>query len=229
MGAYKKHDGRRYFLDMTSIRANYVFLHANAMSRKKQRELKRIDPFAHRVGQYRKYRTPEDLQKRIDEYFESCMSPMRNMNGEIVYDKDGKEILVQTKPYTVSGMANHLGITTSTLMTYQTRAQVGRIPPEYANIILAARQKIEEYAESQLYSRDGGRGGQFVLQAGFGWQTKRERNETKLAKKRMKMQEKEFKMRKKMFSQGLEGEDGNIEIKITRATKRTGKSGSDEE
>lgn len=229
MGAYKKHDGRRYFFDMTNIKANYVFLHANAMSRKKQRELKRLDPFAHRVGQYRKYRTPEELQKRIDEYFESCMSPMRDMNGEIVYDEDGNKIMVQTKPYTVSGMANHLGITTSTLMTYQTRAQVGKIPPEYANIVLAARQKIEEYAESQLYSRDGGRGGQFVLQAGFGWQTKRERNETKLAKKRMKMQEKEFKMKKKMLSSGLSDEDSRIEIKITRADKRADKNEDEDE
>ena len=227
MAAYKKHDGRRYFFDMTNIKANYVFLHANAMSRKKQRELKRLDPFAHRVGQYRKYRTPEDLQQHIDEYFKSCFSPLRNKYGEVIYDDSGEPIMTQTKPYTISGMANHLGITTSTLRTYQTRAIAGKIPPEYADIVIRARQKIEEYAECQLYSRDGSRGGQFVLQAGFGWQTKRERNETKLAKRRMKMQEKEFGLKQKLLDSG-EADDSTVEIKITRAAKRVGTPDNDD-
>ena len=223
MGAYKKHDGKKYYFDMTNIKANYVFLHANAMSRKKQRELRRIDPFAHVVGSYRKYRTPEDLKEHIDDYFKSCTIPMKDENGEIVHDRTGKEIMVQVKPLTISGMANHLGIATDTLRTYQVRAKAGKIPPEYADIIISARQKIEEYAESQLYSRDGSRGGQFVLQAGFGWQTKQERNEVKVAKRRMKMQEREFELKKKLIDSGSE-EDSTIEVRITRASKRAGET-----
>ena len=228
MSAYKKHEGRKYFLDMTNIKANQTFLHMNAMSRKKQRELKRIDPFAHRIGKYRKYKTPDELQKHIDEYFDSCMTALRTKDGEPVYDENGEELRVQTKPYTISGMANHLGVTTNTLRTYQTRSVAGKIPPEYAQIILRARQKIEEYAECQLYSRDGSRGGQFVLQAGFGWLTKQERSEIKFAKKKIKMQQKELEMKQKLLDSGDEN-DSTVEIKITRAKGRVGSANNDEE
>lgn len=219
-GAYKKHIGRRYFFDMTNIKADYTFLHANAMSRKKQRELRRLDPFAHVVGGYRKYRTPEALQRHIDSYFRSCLSPLRNKDGELILDENGQKIMVQTKPYTLSGMANHLGITTNTLRTYQSRAKAGKIPPEYADVVMRARQRIEEYAECQLYSRDGSRGGEFVLRAGFGWNTKKEQSEQKLAKKRLKMQQEEYKIKKQAMALGAD-EDSTVEIRITRADKRT--------
>lgn len=221
MGAYKKHDGRRYYLDMTDIKADYTFLHANAMSRKKQRELRRLDPFAHTVGPYRKYKTPEALQRHIDGYFRSCESPLRNKDGDLILDDNGKKIMVQTKPYTLSGMANYLGITTNTLRTYQSRAKAGKIPPEYANVVMRARQKIEEYAECQLYSRDGNKGGQFVLQAGFGWRTKTERNMDKINKKRLELQQSEQKFKQQAMALGAD-EDSVVEVRITRANKRTG-------
>lgn len=220
IGAYKKHVDRKYYFDMTNIKADYTFLHANACSRKKQRELKRLDPFAHRVGPYMKFRTPKDLQKHIDKYFKSCMSVLRNKNGEVVY-QDGKPVYVQTKPYTISGLALFLGITTNTLRTYQTKAKAGLILPEYADVVLMARQRIEEYAEGQLYTRDGSRGGEFVLRAGFGWRTKSERNAEKISKKKLKMQQSEQKMKSKLLQEGV-GEDSTVEIKITRATTRQG-------
>lgn len=228
VGAYKKHDGRKYFFDMTNIKADYTFLHANAKARQKHRELKRLDPYAHCIGAYRKYKTPEALQRHIDGYFRSCMSPLRNKMGDLVLDEKGHKIMVQTKPYTLSGMASHLGITTRTLTTYKTKALAGLIPPEYADIVIMARQKIEEYAESQLYSRDGNRGGEFVLRAGFGWRTKSERTADKISKKRQKLQENETKLKHKMLQEGLD-EDGKIEIKITRASKRQGEQDEEED
>lgn len=228
MGAYKKHDGRKYFFDMTNIKADYTFLHANACARRKMRELKRLDPYAHTTGPYRRYKTPKDLKKHIDKYFESCLAPLYNKDGELVTGNDGKPVLVQTKPYTLSGMAAFLGITTDTLRTYHNKARAGLIPPEYADIVVMARQKIEEYAESQLYTRDGSRGGEFVLRAGFGWQTKSERNMDKLSKKKLKMQQSDFQAKQRMLQETLD-EDGKIEIKITRATTRQGEQDEDEE
>lgn len=228
MGAYKKHDGRKYYFDMTNIKADYTFLHANACSRKKQRELKRLDPYAHTVGQYRKYRSPQDLQTHIDEYFNSCLAPLRNKDGDIVRDGSGDPVFVQMKPYTLSGMASYLGITTGTLRTYHNKSRAGLIPPEYADVVVMARQKIEEYAESQLYTRDGNRGGQFVLQAAFGWQTKAEQQIAKLNKKKLKLQQSETRLKHKMLQEGLD-EDGKIEIKITRASTRQGEQDEEDD
>ena len=229
MSAYIKHVGRKYYFDMTNIKADYTFLHANACSRRKQRELKRLDPYAHRVGQHLRFRTPEDLQKHIDKYFESCMTKVRNKDGALMLDEDGEPLYVQSKPYTLSGLALHLGITTATLRTYRNKSRAGLIRPEYADIILTARQRIEEYAEGQLYSRDGNRGGEFVLRAGFGWRTKSERNSEKITKKKMKMQLEEQKLKSKLIQQGLDEADTSVEIKITRASERNGEKSDDNE
>ena len=226
MSAYKKHIGRKYYFDMTNIKADYTFLHANACSRRKQRELKRLDPYAHRIGPYMKFRTPKDLQKHIDKYFKSCMSLLRDKDGEVVY-QDGKPVYIQTKPYTISGLALFLGITTNTLRTYQIKAKAGLIMPEYADVVLMARQRIEEYAEGQLYTRDGSRGGEFVLRAGFGWQTKSERISGKMLKKKMKMQQSEQELKSKLLQQGIDETDSTVEIKITRASTRQGEQEED--
>ena len=227
MSAYKKHDGRKYFFDMTNIKANYTFLHANAKSREKYRQLRQIDPYAHYYGQYRKYKTPKDLQRRINRYFESCMESVRDQDGNIVYDKAGNEVMVQVKPFTLSGMASFLGITTNTLRTYHTKAKAGLIPPEYADVVVMARQRIEEYAESQLYTKDGSRGGEFILRAGFGWQTKGERNLDKMNKKKLKIQMSENKLKQQAMELGADG-DNKIEIRITRADKQQENSDEDE-
>lgn len=227
MGAYKKHEGRKYFFDMTNIKADYTFLHANAKAREKQRQLRRLDPYAHCIGAYRKYRTPSALKRHIDEYFKSCMSPLRNSDGDIVYDNEGKMVMVQTKPYTLSGMASFLGITTGTLMSYHTKAKAGLIPPEYADVVVMARQKIEEYAEIQLYTRDGNRGGEFVLRAGFGWQTKSERKLDKINKKRLKIQQSESQLKQQAMEFAGDS-DNKIEIKITRADKQQAMEDEDE-
>ena len=189
--------------------------------------MKRLDPYAHCIGGYRKYRTPEALQRHIDGYFRSCLSPLRDKDGNIVYDNNGQKVMVQTKPYTVSGMASYLGITTNTLRTYKTKALAGLIPPEYADVVIMARQKIEEYAECQLYNKDGNKGGEFVLRAAFGWRTKGERNVDKINKKRLELQQSEQNLKHKMLQEGMD-EDGKIEIKITRASSRQGEQEEDE-
>ena len=101
--------------------------------------------------------------------------------------------------------------------------------PEYADVVLMARQRIEEYAEGQLYTRDGNRGGEFVLRAGFGWQTKGERSLQKISKKKLKMQQSEQKLKSKLLQEGIDNPDNTVEIKITRASTRQGEQDEDEE
>ena len=227
LGAYKKHIGRVYYIDMGIIKADYTFLHANAKAREKHRKLKRLDPFAHCIGAHRKYDTPESLQRHIDGYFRSCMSPARDKNGELILDEKGNKIMVQSKPYTVSGMARYLGITTSTLKSYKVKSLAGLIPPEYAEIIISARQKIEEFAECQLYTKDGNKGGQFVLQAAFGWQTKKEQSERAIAQQKQQLLLREFELKKQMMDLGNNNEDMALEVKIVNATKDKGDTNED--
>ena len=202
---------------MTNIKADVTFLHANAAAWKKHRELKRLDPFAKCVGAKRKYENPKELQKHIDQYFDSLMGPIYTKMGEPLRDEDGKLVRQQIKPATLSGLALHLGICTNTLRRYHLKSIQGLIPPEYAEIVLTARQRIENYAEEQVYSKDGGRGAQFVLQAAFGWQTKKEQSERGISKLKKQMMKQDLKMKQKLLEQAEEANDNELKIEIVRA------------
>lgn len=73
------------------------------------------------------------------------------------------------KPPTVTGLALALGFTTRlSLLNYQAKA-------EFMNTITRAKTRIEEYAESRLFDRDGSNGAQFSLRNNFkGWDEKKE-------------------------------------------------------
>lgn len=216
IGAYKKKVGTKYYIDMSKVKADDYFLHANACARRKHRELKRLDPFAKVIGKKRKYEDPEDLRKQCDAYFKSLMAPVQ-FKGQIVKDEAGNVVVEQVKPATLSGLAQFLGIQTKTLMSYHMKSVSGLIPPEYAEIVLEARQKVEVFAEEQMYSRDGSRGAQFVLQAGFGWQTKAEQYENRINKQRVKAMKQELKLKQKMLEEAEKTGDTELKINIIRA------------
>lgn len=209
IGAYKKRVGSKYYIDMGKVKCDDTFLHANACARKKHRELKRLDPFSKVIGGKRKYENPKDLKKRCDAYFNSLM--------RTVELKDGRQVTEQFKPATLSGLAQFLGIQTKTLMSYHMKSVSGLIPAEFAEIVLEARQKVEVFAEEQMYSRDGSRGAQFVLQAGFGWQTKAEQSEQRINKQKLKAMKQDMKIKQKMLEEAENTEDTEMRIKIIRA------------
>jgi hypothetical protein len=57
---------------------------------------------------------------------------------------DTRTVLTEQKPYTMSGLARALGISRQALLDYSERE-------EFLDSIAMAKQRCEEYAESQLY------------------------------------------------------------------------------
>ena len=119
-----------------------------------------------------KYKTVDELQSAIDEYFKACEGrPLLNEDGSPMLIK-GVPIMVAVKPPTVTGLALALGFTgRKQLLDYQGRKA-------FCNTILRAKSRCEEYAEGRLYDRDGYRGAQFSLRCNFGWDDKPEQTST---------------------------------------------------
>jgi hypothetical protein len=94
-------------------------------------------------GRPPKYKKREDLQYKIDEYFESCWIDKITQ----VTDKDGNitesNVRYQNRPYTIMGLALHLGMTRETLCQY---AKDGR----FSDIVKKAKQTVEMYVEEML-------------------------------------------------------------------------------
>ena len=114
------------------------------------------------AGRKLKFPTPESMQKAIDAYFEDCKGePLRDDDGHILLNKFGEPVYIGVKPLTVTGLALALGFTSrQALLDYQGRG-------EYKAIVEAAKLKIENYAETRLYDRDGWNGAKFTLQNNF--------------------------------------------------------------
>lgn len=117
------------------------------------------------MGRPLKYKTVEELQAAIDQYFDDCEGKkLLDDYGNVVTDKNGVPIIVGAKPPTVTGLALALGFTTrQTLLNYQGKKQ-------FVDTILRAKSRCEEYAESRLYDRDGSNGAQFSLKYNFRWE-----------------------------------------------------------
>ena len=91
------------------------------------------------------YKTAAEMQVKIDEYFE----------------------LNKDRPWTISGLAYHLGLSSrQALINYKGRSK------EFNDAITRARLKCETYAEERLFDRDGQRGAEFSLRCNFGWNDK---------------------------------------------------------
>lgn len=92
------------------------------------------------------YKTVEEMQMKIDEYFSHCES--------------------KRKPATTAGLSHYLGFNSrQSLINYQGKKQ-------FVDTITRAKLKLEEYAEMRLYDRDGARGAEFSLRCNFKWDDK---------------------------------------------------------
>lgn len=112
-----------------------------------------------------KFKSPDEMQKLIDEYFKDCEGHVfTDSNGEVVYDKYGQPVIVGNHPPTVTGLALALGFTSrQSLLNYQAKRS-------FVDTVTRAKSRIEEYTESRLFDRDGINGAKFSLKNNFkGW------------------------------------------------------------
>lgn len=110
-----------------------------------------------------KFKTPEEMQELIDNYFETC----DNRKKEIV-TKQGEVITVKMPaPYHITGLCLHLDITNETLNQYQ-------LKDRFSEPITRAKKKCEAYAVDQLFEGNKGNKADFVLTNNFNWKNKTE-------------------------------------------------------
>lgn len=98
-----------------------------------------------------KFKTVQELQDKIDAYFDSIEQPIVLENGEV---------RLRDVP-TITGLALALDTTRETLCDYQNRE-------EYSDTIRRAKQRVEMFAEKQLYLGKSASGPIFALK-NFGW------------------------------------------------------------
>jgi hypothetical protein len=116
------------------------------------------------------YNTAEEIQEKIDAYFEECKGEILfDSDGNPMVDKYGNVIRVGVRPLTITGLALALGFNSrQALLNY-------RAKDEFHDTILRAKAKVERYAEERLFDKDGANGAKFSLANNFdGWREKKE-------------------------------------------------------
>lgn len=116
------------------------------------------------MGRPSKYKTVEEMQAVIDQYFEDCKGePINGDDGQPILDKYGQPFIINAHPPTVTGLALALGFTSrQALLNYQAKKA-------FVDTVLRAKARIEDYAEERLFDRDGQRGAEFSLKYNFRW------------------------------------------------------------
>lgn len=117
------------------------------------------------------FSSAKQMQKKIDEYFESCAGEPFLIDGEPYVDKHGEVVLVGAHPPTVTGLALALGFESrQSLIDYREK-------DEFTDTITRAKMRVEEYCEQRLFDRDGQRGAEFSLKYNFRWAEERDEDE----------------------------------------------------
>ena len=123
-----------------------------------------------KTGRPLMYKTKEEIQEKIDEYFKECEGrPLVDEDGNVMTDKNGLPIIIGAKPLTITGLALALGFNSrQALLNYQGRK-------EFNDTITRAKTRIEQYAEERLFDKDGANGAKFTLANNFeGWKEKQQ-------------------------------------------------------
>jgi len=126
------------------------------------------------VGRPPFYKTPEDMQIIIDEYFQWC----EDRAVKIWDDTKKTEIMISSPaPYTMSGLARRLGMSRRTLVVYANK-------DEFLLTIKEARNRVEEDVESRMNEKHTFTPGLiFNAKNNFDWKDKNETDITSLGEK----------------------------------------------
>lgn len=121
------------------------------------------------VGRPLAFKTPEELQAVIEEYFDYC-----DNRAKTIVDKEGNEITItHPAPYTMSGLARRLKVDRDTLINYSHR-------DNFSALIRDARDRIQEDVETRLMETKNEKGAIFNLKNNFSWKDKSEQEVTNL-------------------------------------------------
>lgn len=119
-----------------------------------------------KVGRPLLFQSVEELDQKINEYFESRaphvvkkLVKRTKADGGSYWAED--EVMSDQRPVTITGLAVYLGTTRKTLLGYKERE-------EFLPSIASALARCEEYGESQLYEGNAN-GAKFSLQNNYGW------------------------------------------------------------
>lgn len=117
-------------------------------------------------GRPLKYKTVEELQSAIDEYFEYCDNRIKQ-----VHSKEGESYAVSNpEPYTMAGLAYALNLSRQGLMEY--KAKDG-----FSDAIKRARNKVEADIERRMNDKETFTPGLiFNAKNNFGWKDKTEQD-----------------------------------------------------
>lgn len=131
------------------------------------------------IGCPPKYKTVQEMQDKIDEYFRVCEgTTVLKPDGTPLLDKYGQIVKDGKRPLTVSGLALFLGFTSrQALLNYQNKQA-------FVDTVTRAKLKIESYAEERLYDNNGNRGAIFNLKNNFrGWKENPIEDDTNVTEK----------------------------------------------
>jgi hypothetical protein len=120
-------------------------------------------------GRPLKYKTNEELQSAIDEFFALCVPELlTDIEGKAVVDKVGRPVY-RLNPPTLTGLALHLGFESrQSIYDYEKRNEA------FSYTIKKARLTCENFAERGILSGEvNAAAGIFVLK-NYGWTDKQE-------------------------------------------------------
>ena len=116
------------------------------------------------AGRPLKYKTTEDLEKHIQDYFDKCVPEfVKDENGKALTDSKGHPV-INFNPPTLTGLALHLGFESrQSVYDYENRKD------EFSYTIKRARLLCEHWTEKALLSGNvAPAAGIFVLK-NYGW------------------------------------------------------------
>lgn len=116
------------------------------------------------VGRPLKYKTVEEIDAAIDEYFAYCDNRIKQ-----VHSKEGESYAVANpEPYTMAGLAYALGIDRKSLLNYEERS-------EFLLTVKKARNRVEADVERRMNDKETFTPGLiFNLKNNFGYVDKTE-------------------------------------------------------
>ena len=118
------------------------------------------------VGRPLKYKTVEELQAAIDEYFAFCDARIKQ-----VHSKEGESYGISNpEPYAMAGLAYAVGLSRQALVEYSHK-------DEFGDALKRARNKVEADIERRMIDKDTFTPGLiFNAKNNFGWKDRTEQD-----------------------------------------------------